>query len=118
MKKIYRKFQYRAKAILLLYLSLIWLSAHTQKKAIDSTLNILSQHMKEDSVRVNALIHLSYLYQTSNLKNSEYYAREALQVSNKLKNDLLICATLSQLGSVYAWERKTEALTTYFRQLE
>ena len=108
MKKIYKAFQYPPKAILLLYLSFISFSAYTQKRAIDSTLSILSQHMKEDSVRVNALIHLSYLYQTSNLKNSEYYAKEALQMSKKIKNDLLICAALSQLGSVYAWERKTQ----------
>jgi signal transduction histidine kinase len=118
MKKIYRIFQYPAKAILLLYLYFISFAAYTQKKAIDSTLNILNQHMTEDSVRVNALIHLSYLYQTSNLKNSEYYAKEALQVSNKINNDLLICAALSQLGSVYTWERKPEALTTYFHQEE
>src|SRR6476659_6160364 len=119
MKKIYKASQYPPKAILLLYLSLISFSAYTQKRAIDSTLNILSQHMREDSARINALIHLSYLYQTSNLKNSEYYAREALQISNKINNDLLICAALSQLGSVYTWERKTaEAITTYFHQHE
>src|SRR3954468_23459135 len=119
MKKIYRKFQYPAKVSLLLFLSFISLSAYTQKKAIYSTLNILSQHMREDSVRVNALIHLSYLYQTSNLKNSEYYAREALQMSNKINNDLFMCAALSQLGSVYTWQRKTaEAIATYFHQHE
>lgn len=72
--------------------------------------------MKGDSVRTNALIYLSYLYQTSNLRNSEYYAKEALDIAT---NDSVSCAALNQLGSVYNWERKTtEALTTYFKLQE
>jgi len=104
----------------LLLLSLIFcITSHAQKKAIDSTLNILRKHLKEDSLRANALIHLSYLYQTSNLTNSEYYAKEALSIVNRLNNDALECAALNQLASVYTWERKTtEALTTYFQQQE
>src|SRR5215471_13219228 len=99
--------------------SLLYSSSFAQQKAIDSTFNILSRHIKEDSLRVNALIHLSYLYQTRNLKTSEYYASQALQISEKINNDLLVCAALSQLGSVYTWERKTtEALSTYFHQDE
>lgn|GEM_PF-2789375 len=91
-------------------------SLYSQQKAIDSTLDILKTHLKEDSLRTDALIHLSYLYQTSNLGNSEYYAKEALNVAEKLNNDTLVCAALYQLGSVYIWERKTtEALSTNFR---
>lgn len=105
--------------LLLLFLLLVPGFCYSQKKAIDSTLNVLKKHMKEDSLRANALIYLSYLYQTSNLINSEYYAKEALDIVNKLNNDALKCAALNQLGSVYAWERKTtEALTTYFQQQE
>jgi two-component system sensor histidine kinase/response regulator len=105
---------------LLVFLSLLFsFSCFSQKKAIDSTLNVLKNHMKEDSLRANALIDLSYLYQTSNLVNSEYYAKEALGIVNRLNNEVLTCAALSQLGSVYNWERKTtEALTTYFHLQE
>ncbi|HEY6976786.1 MAG TPA: tetratricopeptide repeat-containing sensor histidine kinase [Chitinophagaceae bacterium] len=118
MENKYTVFRYCFKLLMLVCL-LLHFTAYTQKRAIDSTLNILSQHMKEDSVRVNALIHLSYVYQTSNLKNSEYYAREALLMSKKINNDLLTCAALSRLGSVYTWERKTtEALATCFEQDE
>lgn len=95
---------------------LICTSVYSQQKAIDSTLDILKTHLKEDSLRTGALIHLSYLYQTSNLGNSEYYAKEALTIADKLNNDSLLCAALYQLGSVYIWERKTtEALSTNFR---
>src|SRR6266536_3297947 len=119
MKKNYIAFEHFCKRSILLCLFPLCFSAYGQQKAIDSTFIILKKHMKEDSVRVNALIYLSYLYQTNNLKNSEYYAKEALQMSNKVNNDLLICAALYQLGIVYTWERKTtEALSTYFRQHE
>src|SRR6187551_1181199 len=90
--------------LLLLFLLLAPGFCYSQKKAIDSTLNILKKHMREDSLRANALIYLSYLYQTSNLINSEYYAKEALDIVNKLNNDALKCEALNQLGSVYAWE--------------
>src|SRR5690348_8229658 len=86
--------------VLLLFFALIFcITTYSQKKAIDSTLNFLRTHMKEDSLRANALIYLSYLYQTSNLTNSEYYAKEALSVVNKLNNDALQCAALYQLAS-------------------
>jgi len=40
-------------------------------------------------------------------------------LADKLNNDILTCSALSQLGSVYTWERKTtEALSIYFRQQE
>src|SRR3954463_713995 len=83
---------------LLVFLSLLFsFSCFSQKKAIDSTLNVLKNHMKEDSLRANALIDLSYLYQTINLVNSEYYAKEALGIVNRLNNEVLTCAALSQL---------------------
>src|SRR5215510_1289924 len=114
MKKVYCFF---CNPILLLFL--ICFSSHAQQKAIDSTLNIVSTHLQEDSFRLDALIHLSWLYQTSNLGNSEEYAKKALTLADKLNNDTLTCAALSQLGSVYTWQRKTtEALSIYFRQQE
>src|SRR5436309_3175133 len=85
MKKNYKVFQYRWKNFLPLCLFFIYFSAYTQEKAIQSTLDILRKHMKEDSVRVNALVHLSYLYQTSNLKNSEYLGLN----NDKLAEDFL-----------------------------
>jgi len=118
MKKKY--FFKRYSNIFLVLVSLIFcIVSQAQKKAIDSTLNVLKKHLKEDSLRANALIYLSYLYQTSSLTNSEYYAKEALGIANKLNKDALECAALNQLASVYTWERKTtEALATYFQQQE
>jgi signal transduction histidine kinase len=118
MKKKY--FFKRYSNIFLVLVSLIFcIVSQAQKKAIDSTLNVLKKHLKEDSLRANALIYLSYLYQTSNLTNSEYYAKEALGIANKFNKDALECAALNQLASVYTWERKTtEALATYFQQQE
>lgn len=90
-----------------------------QKKAIDSNLNILHKHLQEDSIRVKALSNLSALYQSSSLKNAEYYSEEALAIAKKLDDDISMCIALSQLGSVYAWERKTtESLDTYFHLLQ
>src|SRR6476661_6451104 len=118
MKKKY--FFKRYSNIFLVLVSLIFcIVSQAQKKAIDSTLNVLKKHLKEDSLRANALIYLSYLYQTSNLTNSEYYAKEALGIANKFNKDALECDALNQLASVYTWERKTtEALATYFQQQE
>ena len=111
--------RYYFRTTLLFLLLFFTFSVYSQKKAIDSTLTFLNKHLKEDSLRANALIYLSYLYQTSNLVNSEYYAKEALDIVHKLNNDVLECAALNQLASVYNWERKTpEALTTYFNQQE
>lgn len=93
--------------------------APAQKKAIDSNLNILHNHLQEDSIRVKVLSNLSALYQSSSLKNAEYYSEEALSIAKKLNDDVSMCVALSQLGSVYAWERKTtESLDTYFRLLQ
>src|SRR3954454_11838423 len=118
MKKNYSS-RYYFRTTLLFLLLFFTFSVYSQKKAIDSTLTFLNKHLKEDSLRANALIYLSYLYQTSNLVNSEYYAKEALDIVHKLNNDVLECAALNQLASVYNWERKTpEALTTYFNQQE
>lgn len=89
-----------------------------QKKEIDSTFNILRNHLKEDSVRVNALIHLSFLYQGTNLKNAEYLGREAIYISEKLNDPLLIAKSQIQLGSVFTWTyRTTEALDIYLKAL-
>lgn len=119
MKKNYFFKRYSNILLLLLFSFIFFTTSYSQKKAIDSTLSVLSKHLQEDSLRANALIYLSYLYQTSNLTNSEYYAKEALYIVNKLNNPLLECAALNQLASVYTWKRKTtEALTTYFEQQE
>ncbi|MEP7318723.1 MAG: tetratricopeptide repeat protein [Panacibacter sp.] len=91
----------------------------SQKKAIDSTLDILHKHLQEDSVRVKALTDLSSLFQSSNLKNAEYYAQQALTIAQKINEDVSKCMALSQLGSVYAWERKTtESFNAYFSLLQ
>jgi signal transduction histidine kinase/predicted negative regulator of RcsB-dependent stress response len=113
-----KKFYCFCNPILLLFI-LLGFSSQAQQKAIDSTLDIVNKHPLEDSFRLDALIHLSWLYQTSNLGSSEDYAKKALALSDKLNDDSLTCASLSQLGSVYTWERKTtEALSIYFRLQE
>lgn len=89
------------------------------EREIDSTLKFLESYQKDDAVKVAALARLSSLVQASNLHSAENYARQALEVADRIGEDSLRCRALSQLGNVYNWERKTtNALNTYFRQLE
>ncbi|HRI19314.1 MAG TPA: tetratricopeptide repeat protein [Panacibacter sp.] len=109
----------KSKITLLIFFSLFFYFCQAQQRDIDSTLSILHNHLKEDSVRVKALSHLSSLYQSSNLKNAEYYAAQALTIAQKINDDVSICVALSQLSSVYSWQRKTTAaLNASFQQLE
>lgn len=95
------------------------INSFSQKKEIDSTFAILRTHLKEDSVRVNALIHLSFLYQSTNLKNAEYLAKEAVFISEKINDPLLITRSQNQLGSVFNWTyHTTEALAIYLKSLD
>ena len=119
MKNLLVKFFFLLKLILLLCLCFISCCCFSQKKPIDSVLNVLHNHLKEDSIRVSALNTLSALYQTSNLRTAEYYALEALSIAEKINDDRSKCEALSHVSSVYAWQRKTtEALNASFRQLE
>ncbi|QEC68685.1 hypothetical protein FRZ67_15735 [Panacibacter ginsenosidivorans] len=103
---------------------LVWALAfpcflHAQQKAIDSIAALLQQHTTEDSVKVDLLKTLSSYYQAVNLSKSEYYALQALQTAEKIKDNNAICQSLSQLGSVYSWQRASaKALNTYFRERE
>lgn len=84
---------------------LCWCPLFSQQKAIDSLLNVLKKHSLDDSSRVHVLISLSSNYQASNLKLSENYAAEAVDLAKEINSDAALCAALSQLGSVYTWER-------------
>jgi tetratricopeptide (TPR) repeat protein len=92
---------------------------HAQQRAIDSISVLLQQHTTEDSTKVDLLKMLSSFYQSVNLSKAEYYALKALQTAEKIKDNDAICQSLSQLGSVYSWQRaSTKALNTYFRERE
>jgi len=119
MKILLIKILKNRKLFLLVFLNLNICIGHAQEKKIDSFLNILKNHPKEDSVRVITLRDISAFYQSNNLRTAESYALQALAVANKINDDISKCKALSQLSSVYTWQRKTpEALTASFQQLE
>lgn len=92
---------------------------HAQQKAIDSFLTILEKHPAEDSARVDIIIKLSSFYQSINLGKAGQYATQALQLAEKLQDNRAICAAMSQLGSIYSWQRSSsKALDIYFTQRE
>ena len=94
-------------------------AVNAQQRAIDSLSRLLNYHTKEDSVRVDLLIKLSGYYQGVNLGNAEIYATKALHLAEKIKSHNSIFAAMSQLGSVYSWQRQSaKALNIYFRELE
>lgn len=93
--------------------------APAQQHSIDSLRKLLSSYNNTDSIRTALLINISAHFQTSNLKEAESYAKEGLHVAENTKDGNLICAALSQLGSVYCWQRKSaSSLKIYFRQKE
>jgi two-component system, sensor histidine kinase and response regulator len=90
---------------------------YSQKRGIDSIAKLLQKHIEEDSAKVDLMVKLSAYYQAANLSQAEFYASDALKVAENLNDDHLICSALSQLGSVYSWQRfSAKALDTYFRE--
>lgn len=104
---------------LLSWFSIFCIAANAQQRAIDSLSRLLNYHTTEDSVRVDLFIKISSFYQGVNLGNAEIYATKAVQLAEKIKANSSIFAAMSQLGSVYSWQRQSaKALNTYFRELE
>ena len=92
---------------------------YAQQKVVDSLLNVIKAYPKEDSTKAGLLVELSMDYQASNLKAAESTALQALDIAEKINDNNSRCAGLSQLGSVYSWERlTTKALDAYFHEKE
>lgn len=105
--------------LILLQCCAFYQSLYAQQKDIDSLKLLLQKHTAEDSVRADLLIQLSQYYQSDNLNKAGSYAHDALSIAIKIKNDNSACAALSQLGSVYSWQRFSEkALEVFFREKE
>lgn len=91
----------------------------SQQSVIDSLKHLIETETLNDTVRVGRLILISSNLQAVNLKSAESYGNQALEVAELINDDLSTGKALSQLGSVYAWQRKTtESLNAYYRQLE
>ncbi|HNP21242.1 MAG TPA: tetratricopeptide repeat-containing sensor histidine kinase [Panacibacter sp.] len=103
----------------LLLFSSIASATPEQQNTIDSLLSLLKKSTQNDSTRVERLRLVSSIYQATNLKTAEFYARQAVAMADSINASQPLCRALSQLGSVYAWERRTtESLNTYFKELE
>lgn len=106
-------------SLLLLWYLAAYLPVYGQHRGIDSISKLLEKHTTEDSAKVDLMIKLSAHYQATNLSKAELYASDALKIAENLKDNHAICSVLSQLGSVYSWQRfSTKALDTYFRERE
>ncbi len=57
---------------------------HAQSAKLDSLENLLEQHLKEDTIRVNLLNEIAYLSRRSEPEKSLSYVEEALELGNKL----------------------------------
>lgn len=105
--------------LLLLYCLAYNQPLYGQQRGIDSLTKLLQNHTTEDSAKVDLMVKLSAYYQAANLGKAEFYASGALKIAEKLKDNNIICSVLSQLGSVYSWQRFSgKALDTYFRERE
>src|SRR5262245_58672389 len=94
-------------------------AACAQQKAIDSVSALLMKHTAEDSGKVDLMIKLSAFYQSGNLSKAEYHATRALELAEKIHDNRVACAAMSQLGSVLTWQRlSSKALNVYFRERE
>jgi signal transduction histidine kinase len=72
------------KFILVLVWSLGLVNGFSQTKMIDSLKRQLEIHSKDDTVKINFLIELSYQYQWQNFYHSLAYAEQALKLSEQL----------------------------------
>lgn len=94
-------------------------TSNAQQKAIDSMVALLQKHRAEDSGKVDLMIKLSAFYQSGNLSKAEYHATKALELAEKIRDNRVACAAMSQLGSVLTWQRlSSKALNVYFRERE
>ncbi|MEP6845099.1 MAG: tetratricopeptide repeat-containing sensor histidine kinase [Panacibacter sp.] len=93
--------------------------AWTQQRDIDSISSLLQKYPAEDSVKVDLIKKLSSFYQAVNLGKAEFYATSALELAEKIKDNRAACSAMSQLGSVYSWQRfSSKALDIYFKERE
>lgn len=105
--------------LLLLYCLAYNQPLYGQQRGTDSLMKLLQNHTTEDSAKVDLMVKLSARYQAANLGKAEFYALGALKIAEKLNDNNIICSVLSQLGSVYSWQRfSAKALDTYFRERE
>jgi len=94
-------------------------NTNAQQRAIDSVSALLQKHPADDSAKVDLMVKLSAFYQAANLGKAEYYANNALQLAEKINDNRAACAAMSQLGSVYSWQRlSSKALAVYFKERE
>jgi signal transduction histidine kinase len=92
---------------------------NAQQSAIDSVSALLQKHTAEDTAKVYLMVKLSAFYQAANLGKAEYYANNAVQLAEKINDNRAACAAMSQLGSVYSWQRfSSKALAVYFKERE
>ena len=97
----------------------IALLCRTQSKKIDSTLSVINTNPKNDTTKVTALLYVSDLYQSVNLKKALTYANLANTVAASLNNKYYIGLSLSRIASIHAWYGKTnEALGLYINEIE
>ena len=94
-------------------------NTNAQQRAIDSVSALLQKHPADDSAKVDLMVKLSAFYQAANLSKAEYYAKNAVQLAEKINDNRAACAAMSQLGSVYSWQRlSSKALAVYFKERE
>jgi len=95
------------------------LAGHAQQREIDSTLKFIASYKKEDTVKVNALLLLSNIYQNLDLERAAEYAEKARTLAEKTGTKYSVALAISRLASVNTWrERTTEALNGYIKEVE
>ncbi len=72
------------KYILLCFFILFIIGINAQIAKIDSLENLLTQHIKEDTIKVDLLNQTAYQYRLNNPENTLKYAKEAKDLADKL----------------------------------
>ena len=86
---------------------------------IDSALAFIASHKKDDTVKVNALLYVSTVYQTINLEKAAQYAGEARIIAEKTGDKYAVALSISRIASINTWrDSTTEALAGYLKEVD
>ena len=92
---------------------------------VDSLLNVLSNHHKKDTIRVNLLNDISFAYypiidsgDTTKIETALQYANEALDLSEKLDYKYGIGRAYNSMGTICVMQKQYYESYVYFKKSE
>ena len=100
------------KFFIYLFLFVVYSSAYSQN--VDSLLNITKK--SNEINKINAFFQLSKIYKYDSIQISEGYALQALNLSEKIKNDTLIVTSINGICPIWLLKNKTDSIFKYYKK--